>query len=211
MRIDRAIVVVAASLLGVSAISPRAAWAQTSPQAACNLYLAQNNLPSTSATCSPTELTLFKASPACLSCAFNASCLDDTRGDMNQECGDPGDTAASVTGCIDWMEYDLRWINPIPPGSICPTNCEQLPPGVLYCGCQIELFDAFGPQSQDGVQMAACMTNACTACGASQVVLPGADASTPPTTPALGEWGVLMLAGGLGGFGWKRLRSARQR
>jgi hypothetical protein len=213
MRIRCTIVAMTASVLGLLAVPPHAAWAQTSPQDACNLYLSQNNLPATSASCSPTELALFQASPACLSCAFNATCLDDTLGDLGPECGDPGETASSVAGCIDWMEFDLKWINPVPPGTACPQNCMTHPPGsTLYCGCQLAAFNAFGPESLGGVQMAACMTRACPACSASQVVLPDAGTSTtgsPPPAPALGEWGVLALAGGLLGSGWKRLRSSR--
>jgi hypothetical protein len=53
-----------------------------------------------STTCSQTEVSLFQkdTTGGCLSCAINKSCIDDTAGDVSQECDDLATAATAPTG-----------------------------------------------------------------------------------------------------------------
>jgi hypothetical protein len=70
----------------------------------CNTFLAASSLPAVNkTTCSGTEATLFAhdvvknpTTAPCLTCALSIGCLDDTLGDINQECEDGSGTTKGV-------------------------------------------------------------------------------------------------------------------
>jgi hypothetical protein len=84
-------------------------------QAECDAFLVANMstfLPVAS-TCSATEKMLFTKDPTggCLTCAFEAGCIDDNNGDMGQECEDPFTTFGTEAECLATLACDFG-LNP---------------------------------------------------------------------------------------------------
>jgi hypothetical protein len=109
-------------------------------QVACNNLLPTLSGIPAHTTCSSTELDLFEKTPtggmpgsgACLTCAFQGGCLDDTVGDMASECED----LAGTPQCLAALECDLG----IDPAS-CGANDTAAPSAVIatasYCGAGV--------------------------------------------------------------------------